>query len=328
MPERTNEVATNATTTYLGTWVNWAIKEVSADFDTSMIEFDDYSKQCAMDAMTAIYQLVQSTDKADISQIDTSNLRSIVKRCASLKLSASNYPREVYFQLRNKNVGGKWVKEVEMGIEGDGNDALLRNFGTDVQRVYPVWLVKEGDLFEFPKHVGFEVSPPTWEAKGLSSKTIRVVYPVKLKGKGEDYLIAERDSVKTNLLAHVRNNLLNETFGICESRYKATPKQLEEIKQKKQTIFDALAKCETVDDMIACQEARPYMSAAWIDSSEAMIVRKMRNNAIKSFSKNFNSLAQRSFLEMDDVYRSTQDEIVENENQEPFVIEGDADEIK
>lgn len=315
-----NEV-TITSTTNLGSWTNWALQEVSADFSAGMIEFDDYSKKCAMDAMSAIYQLIQNTDKADIGNMDTSNLRDIVKRCASLKLSASSYPREVYFQLRNKQINGQWVKEVEMGIEGDGNDALLRNFGVGVQKVYPVWLVKEGDSFTYPKRVGLTVTPPEWEEKGLSSKVIRVVYPVKLTGKDVEYLISERDSVRTNLMAHVRNNLMNETFGICENRYKAKPEQLQQIKAKKEEIINALRNCETVDDMLACELARPYISAAWLDSPESMIVRKMRNNAIKKYPKNFNSIANNSYVELDETYKTARQEIEENEMSEPFVIE-------
>ena len=316
-----NELQKAVTSTNLGGWTNWALTETQADFDAGMIEFDDYSKKCAMDAMSAIWQLVQNTDKADISQIDTSNLRSVIKRCASLKLSASNIPREVYFQLRSKQVNGQWVKEVEMGVEGDGNDALLRNFGVNVQKVNPVWLVKEGDDFEYPKRRGFEVTPPEWTPKGLSQKVVRVVYPVKLTGKGEEYLIAERDSVKVNLMAHVRNNLMNETFGLAESRYKAKPEQLEQIKAKKEEIYEALRQCQTVDDMLACKIARPYISAAWLDSSESMIIRKMQNNAIKKFPKNFNALASTSYMEMDDAYKTSQAEIEAQENAEPFLVE-------
>ena len=314
-------------TTTLGAWNSWAVKEVSADFQAAMIEFDDESKQCAMDAMGAIYQLVQNTDKADMKQIDTSNLRGIIKRCASLKLSASKIPREVYFQLRNKQINGKWVKEVEMGIEGDGNDTLLRNFGVNVAMVGSAWEVCEGDEFTYPKRRGFDVTPPEWNKMGKSLKVVRVVYPIKLVSGDYEYLIAERDSVKVNLLAHVRNNLMNETFGIAESRYKATPKQLEEIKAKKEEIYDALRQCETVDDMLKCKEARPYISPAWLDSTEAMIVRKMRNNAIKKYPKNLNSIASTSYMEMDDVYKASQEEIAENENSDPFIIDGEAEVI-
>jgi hypothetical protein len=120
---------------------------------------------------------------------------------------------------------------------------------------------------------------------------------------------------------------MNETFGIAESRYKATPKQLEEIKAKKEEIYDALRQCETVDDMLKCKEARPYISPAWLDSTEAMIVRKMRNNAIKKYPKNLNSIASTSYMEMDDVYKASHEEIAENENSEPFIIDGEAEVI-
>lgn len=321
-----NEVTVTSTTN-LGGWTNWALNEVSAKFDSGMIEFDEYSRKCAADAMSAIYQLVTSTDKADLSQIDTSNLRDIVIRCASLKLSATALPREVYFQIRNKKVGSEWVKVVEMGIEGDGNDALLRNFGVNVQKVYPVWLVCEGDDFTYPKRKGMTIDPPEWNPKGLSNKVVRVVYPIKMNGGEEDYLISERSSVKVNLMAHIRNNLMNETFGICTDRYKATADQKRQIAQKKDEIYDALRQCETVDDMLNCEVARPYISAAWLDSSESMIVRKMRNNCIKKFPKDLSSIANQSLLQMEESYNQSQIEISESENLLPFDVE-DIEEIE
>ena len=316
------EVTVATSTTNLGSWTNWALTEVSTDFQAGMIEFDDYSKKCAMDAMSAIYQLVQNTDKVDLGNLDTSNLRDIVKRCASLKLSASAIPREVYFHLRNKMINGQWVNEVEMGIEGDGNDALLRNFGVGVDAVFPPWLVCEGDDFEYPKRKGMSVEPPSWTPKGLSSKVVRVVYPVRMKGNTEEYLIAEREGVRVNLMAHVRNNLMNETFGIVGKKRDANADQSAAIKARKDEILNALRGCGTVDDMLKCDLARPYISPAWLDSSESMMVRKMRNNAIRKFPKSMNQIASSSLMEMDDVYVSSRAEIEENENTEPFLIEG------
>lgn len=316
-------------TTNLGGWNNWAVSEVGADYSKAMIEFDDYSKQCAMDAMSAIYQLIVSTENVSTEILSTpqfrDNLRNVVKRCASLKLSANAHPREVYFQIRNKKIGNEWTKEIEMGIEGDGNDALLRNFGVDVQKVGSPWMVMEGDDFEYPKRKGFDIAPPEWNPKGLSNKVVRVVYPIKLKGKGEEYLIAERESVRVNLMAHVRNNLMNETFGICESRYKANAEQKAKINEQKDLILNALRECETVDDMLKCEIARPYISAAWLDSPESMIIRKMRNNAIRRYPKSLNSIANASINELDDTYKASQEEIEMKENSEPFAIEGEVE---
>ena len=320
-----NEVAQKQEfTTGLSQWTNTITGLVSRDFEQNGVQYDEYSKQCAMNAMGAIFQLVQNTDKVDMNNLNTSNLREVVAQCASLKLNANAVPREVYFQLRSKQINGQWVKMVEMGVEGDGNDALLRQFGNGIDTVYPVWLVKEGDDFTYPRRRGINVEPAEWTPKGLSDKTVRVVYPIKLKDGTIDYLIAEREPVKTNLIAHIRNNMMNETFGVCADRYKATPKQKEEIKVKKAEILSAIRECETLEDILNCEVAKPYISAAWLDTPEAMIVRKMRNNAIKKFPKNLNSMASSSLLQLDETYKASQAEIAENENSQEFVVESEA----
>lgn len=306
--------------TQLSYYTNQYIGLMERDFAEHGLVLNDYSKQCVMASMSAIYNLVTSS-KAAMSNLNGSNLRQIIGQVSSLQLNANAVPRECYFQLRNKqDANGNWYKEVEMGIEGDGNDALLRNFGVGVKKVYPVWLVKEGDEFSYPKHKGIEITPPEWEEKGLSQKVIRVVYPVEMDGGKIEYMIAEREGVKGNLLAHVRNNLLNETFGICENKSKATDKQKAEIKAKKDEIISALLGCKTLEEMLACEVARPYMSAAWRETSEAMIVRKMRNNAIKKHPKDLNAMATQSLIQMDETYQQTQEEIAENANSEPFVV--------
>lgn len=320
-----NEVAQKQEfTTGLSQWTNTITGLVSRDFEQNGVQYDEYSKQCAMNAMGAIFQLVQNTDKVDMNNLNTSNLREVVAQCASLKLNANAMPREVYFQLRSKQVNGQWVKMVEMGVEGDGYDSMLRHFGDNIDTVYPVWLVKECDDFTYPRRRGIEIEPAEWTPKGLSDKTIRVVYPVKLKDGTIDYLIAEREPVRTNLIAHIKNNMLNETFGICADRYKATPKQKEEIKVKKAEILSAIRECETLEDILNCEVAKPYISAAWLDTPEAMIIRKMRNNAIKKFPKNLNSMASNSLLQLDETYKASQEEIAQNENSQEFVVEDEA----
>lgn len=332
-----NELEVQKINTAVSQWTNSITSLVTRDFELCGVSFDEYSKQCAMAAMTSIYQLVKDSDKVkDLNSLDTSNLREIVGQAASLKLNANAVPRECYFQLRTKKVGDNYLQVVEMGIEGDGNDAMLRNYGENVDTVYPCWLVKEGDEFSYPKHKGIEMTPPEWEEKGQSQKVIRVVYPIKLKDGTFQYLIAERDGVKVNLFAHVRNNLMNETFGIlkdtnskgkAKTRYDATPEEKKQIDAKKEEIFDALRKCETIEDMLACEIAKPFISAAWIDTPESMIVRKMRNNAVKKYRKDFNSMAKQSFNQLDETYVSVQEEIAENANSEDFIVDSPAVEV-
>lgn len=305
-------------TTSLSEWTNGITNLVTDDFSACGVSFDEYSKQCAMAAMTGIYQLIVD-ENVDIKALKPSNLRQVVGCAAGLKLNANAVPRECYFQLRNKRVGDNmYEKVVEIGIEGDGNDAILRNFGVDVERVYPCWKVCEGDVFVYPRYKGLDVTPPEWEPHGASDKIVRVVYPVLLKDGTVDYLIAERESVKGNLTAHVRNNLRNETFGICKSVFKATDEQKRTIQEKKAAVLNALKECRTLEEMLSCEAARPYMSPAWLDTTESMIVRKMRNNATKKFPKNFDTMATRSFAQMSDVYVQAQQSIETEANSIPF----------
>lgn len=329
-------------TTALSQWSNEITGLIARDYEACGVQFDDYSKKCALEAMTAIFNLVKTNPKLkDLNSLDTSNLRGIVEQCASLKLNASAYPRECYFQLRNVKVGtdeqGKdvWQQTVEMGIEGAGNDAILSNYGKDVDRVYPYWIVKDGDTYIPPKHKGLEITPPEWEENGLSEKAVRVVYPVKLTDGTVTYLSADRNSVKVNLFAHVRNNLMNETFGIVKgtkkqygkevarTRYDATDDEKRQIEAKKEEIYAELRKCETVDDMLACEIAKPYMSGAWLDTPESMIIRKMCNNATKKYPKNYDPMANKAYVELDETYRTVQEEIANNANSVEFIEQTD-----
>ena len=165
-------------TTALSEWTNAFTGLVTKDFETNGVTIDEYSRTCAMNCMSSIFQLVKSSG-VGMNEIDTSNLQQIVKDCASLKLNANSYPKECYFQLRKKKIGNNYVQTVEMGLEGAGHEAMLRNFGVNVDTVYDFWRVKEGDVFVYPKRKGLEMTPPEWEEKGLSQKTIREVLPVK-----------------------------------------------------------------------------------------------------------------------------------------------------
>lgn len=308
-----------AYTTALSNWTNTFTGLVQRDFAECGVKYDGYQKECGMNAMVNIYNLIKDSG-ADPSAVDPDSIRSAVGQAASLKLNANAYPSECYFQVRNKKVGTKWVQQIEMNLQGAGNDALLRQFGAGVTEVYPVWIVREGDDFTYPRYVGIESTAPEWTPKGQSNKIDKVVYPVEVNGKIQ-YLIAERESVKVNLFAHIRNNLMNETFGICKSRYDATYEQKQQINAQKQKIYDALRQCKTVDEMLACPEARPYISGAWLDSTESMVERKLRNNAIRKFPKSYDTMAKRSYMQTDDVYRVTQEEIEAEANQIDFEVE-------
>lgn len=327
MAENTQLVEKKEFTTALSRWSNEITGLIAKDYDACGVVFDEYSRKCAMEAVGSIYNLVKNDGKANMNSLDTSNLRGIVENCAGLKLNPAAYPRECYFQLRNVKRGNEWVKVVEMGIEGAGYDSILSHYGKDVEQVYPYWVVKEGDVYIPPKHKGLELTPPEWEEKGLSDKAVRVVYPVKLTDGTVTYLTADRASVKVNLLAHVKQNMMNSTFGICADRYKATDAEKKKIKEKKDEILNALRSCATVDDMLECEIARQFISGAWLDTPESMIQRKMCNNATRKYPKNYDQTARQAQIELDDTYRQTQDDVAESANSVDFdeenIIDGE-----
>lgn len=269
------------------------------------INMDSYQKQCVMNAISAINSVL---DVKGISWgdpgLDKNNVTQILLSTAALKLNAAASPREVYFQTRNMKVqkDGKdvWMKQIEMGIEGDGNDAILSNFGRGVEEVHQFWLVRSGDHFEYPKYKGIEMTPPEWSPTG-KGEVVRIVYPITKKGGRVEYYIGERDDVTKNLIAHVKNNMMNETFGIAESRFKATQAQKKQIDDKKKEIIKRIEELglSALDD----ETVEPFISPAWKDpqSRESMIIRKMRNNVVKKIPKDFgNAFVEMTYDEAED----------------------------
>lgn len=294
---------------------------IEKQLTSNKIQMDPYAKQCVMAAISSINAMfaVEGINWND-PRLDKSNLTQTFFKVAALKLNAEATQREVYFQIRNykiKDSNGKeiWKKKIEMGIEGDGNDALLANFGRDVKKVGQFWEVREGDHFEYPIHTGFDVTPPVWRPTG-KGQVVRVVYPIMKTDGTIEYHIGEREDVAKNLIAHINNVLMNETFGICKDRNKATEVDKKKISEKKAEILKKAQELglDALDDEGLCQ----WISPAWknYQSRESMIIRKMRNNAIKKIPKDFGSKAVEILYEQttDETYRAVRQEVAENAN--------------
>lgn len=248
---------------------------------------DLYQHLCMENALTMMHETAVGAGLDGISALQKSEIMQILQQVATLRLNAFSRPRECYFQTRKKKQpDGNWTTSIEMGIEGDGNDVILRNFGHGVEEVYPYWDVHVDDEFTYPVHHGIDVEPPTWKRCG-TGKYARVVYPVRFTDGTVRYFISERAEVRANLVAHINNNMMNETFGIAESRYKATLQQKQQIDARKSEL-KALMDGKDIDEILDIPELKPYISPAWMEGSrERMILRKMRNNAVKPIPKDF-----------------------------------------
>lgn len=269
------------------------------------IEMSSYQRTTVLNAMTAMNTLL--IDKGlTINEIDSSNVTNILLTVAALQLNASADPREVYFIVRkHKMADGKSYKQtIEMGIEGDGNDALLARFGRGIKTVHRFWSVREGDGFEYPKHKGLEVMPPEWTETGRG-KVARVVYPITFNSGVTEYYIGEREDVKRNLLAHVSQNLMWD---------KGTAK----------TDFNKKAAVMTLDQILDDPELAKIgkISPAWSSpqSRESMIVRKMRNNVVKKIPKDFSNgfVATEYDHATDDNYKAMRKDVTEHANRVDF----------
>lgn len=301
-------------------------------------EFDEYSGKCVLAAMGAINNMIHNQGLT-FNDLNGSNMNEILIKVATMKLNANAVPRECYFQIRNVNVAAKgdkedkWEKQIELGIEGDGNDAILARFGRDVKKVHQVWLVREHDKFVYPKHNGLEMTAPQWEPTG-QGKVVRVVYPIVKTDKAVEYYIGERWDVLKNLYAHISNNMMNETFGVIKgtkknaygkevprTRYDATAEEKKKIEAKKREVLDKARALNDLDKILDSEELAPYISPAWreFQSREQMIIRKMRNNVTKKIPKDFGSaIAAEQYNMMDDTYKEIHAEIEENANSVVF----------
>ena len=307
---------------------------IERQLEENKINFDEYSRDCVIHAISSINNMlnVSGIDWNDKS-LDKSNVQEILMKVAQLQLNSSATPRECYFQVRNtpikrRDENGKevtiWKKFIEMGIEGNGNDALLARFGRDVKKVLPFWVVKEHDEFEYPYYKGIEMMPPVWKPKG-SGKVTKVVYPVIDTNNIIHYYIGERDDVKKNLLAHINNNMMNETFDIAKDRYSATNEQKKQIDETKKALNLKLRDM-TLEEILDSSEFGKWISPAWKEdfSREEMITRKIRNNIINKIPKDFkNPVIMEAYDEVtNDEYRKVIDVINEETASKEIELHG------
>lgn len=274
------------------------------------INMTEYQRTVVINAISAINELVFK-EGLRMTDIDQSNLTQTFLNVAALQLNAAATPNEVYFIIRNQTIGkdknGPKVKVVEMGIEGDGNDALLSRFGRNVKTVHRHWEVREEDGFTYPGYAGLKITPPTWAPTG-KGKVIRVVYPIEYVDGQVEYFISEREDVKANLLAHMYNNLMWDNK-----------------KTEKKTKIKEFAEAHSLDEILDSKEMQTAgnISPAWKEpqSRETMIIRKMRNRIVKKVPKDFSNAYIQSVVESveDDFaarqYSRKEAEIIEEINQ-------------
>lgn len=262
------------------------------NFNNINLKLDEYQKVCLSNSIAKINELLYNNDLTfNSDKINQSNLTSVLAQISMLRLNPTATPRECYFQLRNdkttKERESSGCKIIEFGVEGNGNDAILRTYGVGVANVLTPIIIREGDEFTYPYYDGKQMQPFIWKPKSFYRKPIAVVYIIQKVDGSVEYLVSERETVASNLKAHINQNL----FTCYDNEIKK--KILSKIQNM--TLDEILADSELTNPIQVGTDSygKPkyinVISPAWKSpqSREAMIVRKMRNNCIKNYPKDY-----------------------------------------
>lgn len=238
--------------------------------DELNIEYTDYQKICVANAISKLSQVLRDK-KLTIKDINQDEITAYLMKVAMLQVNATAIPNEMYVAIRN--VYDPETKtsrpSIDFGLEGNGNDAILRRFGVDVKKVDNPIIIREGDEFTYPYFDGTKMQPITWKPKSFTKKVVAVCYIVEKIDGTIEYLIAEREGVAKNLKAHISNNLLTK-------------------REIRQSVIDKIADY-SLEQLFNDKSIQEFISPAWKSGSskEDMILRKMMNNATKKYPKNF-----------------------------------------
>jgi len=274
------------------------MNELNVSSENNGVEFTDYGKKCVMNAISGLVTLATSQG-IDFKQINGSMLKLALQNVGYTELNYAAMPSEVYFDLRKvRNSDGTTSYLPSIKPQGAGNEKLLRKYGVGLKKdtgLRTPWLVREGDDITFPSFDGLEMTPPKWTPKSYDTKVIMVVYPAQKIDGSVEYLIATREGIKPNIIAQIRQNTLY-AFQKFDGKSKVVD---EDARNKFYDELNKFAEEHKVDELIDNPKYAPYINPTYTSggSKEQMILRKMKNNALKNYPKEYNNSTQRDAVE-------------------------------
>lgn len=287
------------------------LNQLTQSASKQQLTLSDYQKQCGTNAIVVMNKIAEDSGK-NLSQYNSSNIYTVLQQITFLGINLFSNPREGYIIERNL---GNGRFEFEFGIEGKGNEILLRNYGADVDKQNPIplsYVVRKGDYFEGIRYEGLQIKAPVWEPKYLSDRVEKVVYAIKTKSQEIQWHVVDRERAKPSLLAQAKQNGADIDY-------------LNKLNQL--TVDEIIEK--HINDTIKKQNFKtkqyydaPLFSPTWRFAGirEGFIETKLRNYATSRITKNFsNELIK-------EVYEKSQDYIDLNDKK-TFDIEGEAVEV-
>lgn len=251
---------------------------------------NNYQKVCGYNILTQInVQLAKENLTFQSPEVDKETINNAIKYAMVYSLNTDN--REVFVIIRKEKRGkvtktnergqtyeaDNWVKVVEVKPQYRGTLKIVATFGRDVKKVYPEWIVREGDEFTYPMFKGIKIVPPTWVRKDPDGKIVRVVVPIQYKDGSVDYRIAERESVAVNIKAQIKQSVMYD---------------------KDKEVILAKIQDMTLDELLADKTLANYVNETYTGlSKEEMLITKLVINAVKRVQLDYQSALARELNE-------------------------------
>lgn len=271
------------------------LRELEKTAETTNQNYTEYGKKCILNAIAGVITYCKNND-INIEKLEPTLLRLSLQNVGYSELNYSAMPSEIYFDIRKNNDNDKYT--VVIKPQGSGNEKLTRKFGVGLKKdtgLKSPWLVREGDEFTYPSFDGLKMTPPKWNPKSYDKKVVMVVYPAEKIDGSVEYLIATRESVKANIIAQIRqNSMYSFTYEKNGNKY---PDKI-----AREKFYDELtneAEDMTVDELIRLEKYKKYINPTYTSggSREQMILRKMKNNALKNYPKEYDNAYIRDAVE-------------------------------
>lgn len=269
--------------------------------------FSEYGKKCVVNAIAGL-AFTCTSQGINLKDLDPTLLKLELQHVGYTELNYAAIPSEIYFDLRKvtkADESGNEVVRYNIAIkpQGAGNEKLTRKYGVGLKKdigLHSPWLIREGDEFELPSFNGIEMTPPKWKPKSLDGKVTMVVYPaVKVDGSVE-FLMATREGVKANIIAQIRQNSLyafkKEVINKVGKKYQAVDT---EARDKFYEELNVYAESHKLEELLAEPKYAEYVNPTYTSggSKEQMILRKMKNNALKNYPKEYDNAFVRDAVE-------------------------------
>lgn len=273
-------------------------KAANMDYD-----YSEYGKKCALNAIVYAQSFLREKGKS-LADIDLDLFLSSLHNIAVTEINPAAIPSEAYCDIRG-NV-------LVIKPQGAGNERLTRKFGVGIKPdtgLHKPWVVRQGDDFSLPQFDGLDVTAPKWTPKSISGKVVAVVYPLEKANGDVEWLMADRSSVIANVVAQIRQNALYAFIARDEAGKPVYHygKQVVDIKAR-DAFYERINQLAEqangdLDKFLEYPEVKKYVNPTYTSfgSREAMIERKMKNNALKQYPKDYeSSIIAKAVADMDE----------------------------